>query len=135
MKYKVSTVFSLICLLYACASTTENQTNGVQVSNGCFEYVVPDTGNLMTLCLNGVVATMDIYYPNTGTGSPPTTCRLTGASTSEDGELRVTLNQGSCENGRAVAGSSYLCRLIGSEGLDCPHPSGLLLTFRNSDDS
>ena len=104
-------------------------------ADGCWSYKIanPDLAhNTVVMCLWGNQASSIIYYPNNGTDS--STCSHNGSASTSGSRIHVSLDTGTCKNGRQIGTSEYMCALTGNDGLTCTTDESVTFSFLRIDD-
>lgn len=84
----------------------------------CWTHLIPTYNNVISLCTTGTIATMSIYYPNSG--DSPTTCTQTGTvNHRHSGQMALILERGKCENGRSIKSQEIACTPDEGNSLSC----------------
>ena len=117
MNIKLTSIIIMLCIIYGCASPK------VRDFDNCWSHLTNMTQNTVTMCIDGPVAIMRIYYRNKGGRGTreSTTCKQVGdrTATDQDGIFQVRFERGSCMNGMPIEAIKLVCRESQSSQMIC----------------
>lgn len=115
---KLLLVIGLALKMFGCTSIPDISTCNSKIYS--YEiYNLVNVSNTVKLCLDGKHVLQEVYFPNTVSGSLPTTCRSKGTALYKNaGSVTIETVKGFCRNGRLFASSKMDCE-INANSLTC----------------